>query len=147
MVIINLYCNFHLIKIKNNMKKTIMLIVIATLLISCGKSNREILILGLWCSNDKVKSNSICLDFEGGNFPDGYERLITTIESEHNNGQFKIDGNKLYLRFPSELNMEANSSFFEQEMELTIKNINENSVYLVNSSGNGITLIREDNPR
>ena len=43
--------------------------------------------------------------------------------------------------------MEANSSFFEQEMELTIKNINENSVYLVNSNGKGITLIREDNPR
>tara|TARA_R110001592_G_scaffold275745_1_gene542838 strand:+ start:541 stop:930 length:390 start_codon:yes stop_codon:yes gene_type:complete len=129
------------------MKQIILLITIATLFFSCSKSNRETLILSLWCSHDKAKSNSICLDFESGDFPDGYERLITTIESEHNNGQFKIDGDKIYLRFPDELNMEANSSFFEQEMELTIKNINENSVYLVNSSGNGITLIREDNPR
>lgn len=129
------------------MKKILLLIVIAFVAVSCGKSNRETLILGLWCSHDKVKSNSICLDFEGGDFPDGYERLYTTIESEHNNGQFKIEGDKLYLRFPKELDMEANSSFFEQEMELTIKNINENSVYLVNSNGKGITLIREDNPR
>ena len=115
------------------MKKIILLITIATLFVSCSKSNREILILGLWCSHDKVKSNSICLDFESGDFPDDYEQLITTIESEHNNGQFKIDGDKIYLRFPDELDMEANSSFFEQEMELTIKNINENSVYLMTS--------------
>ena len=98
------------------MKKLLLLIVIAFVVVSCGKTNREILILGLWCSHDKETSKFICLDFEGGDFPDGYERLYTTIKSEYNNGQFKIDGDKLYLRFPKELDIKANSSFFEQEM-------------------------------
>tara|TARA_B110000977_G_scaffold139172_1_gene176674 strand:- start:263 stop:682 length:420 start_codon:yes stop_codon:yes gene_type:complete len=137
------------------MKKIILLIFSISLFISCSDSNRKTLILGLWCSYDAdaVNPRPICFDFEPGGFPDGYDRLIIDIMLSKDyiytidDGQFKIEGDKIYIRIPNNSRISEYSTYFEQNNELTIKNINENSVFLIDSSGKGITLVREKNPR
>ena len=134
------------------MKKIIFLICSLLLFISCTDSKRQTLILGLWCSYDTVTQYPICFDFEPGSYPDGYEELIVEVGISKEemftirNGQFKIEGDKIYFRFPDNT-ISKYSKYFEPYMELTVKNINENSVDLINSSGKVITLVRQNNPR